>query len=203
MKSLLIATTNAGKIKEMQSHLKSSFELFTPRDAKFDGIAVPKVIEDGRSYFENSVKKALQFYATYKMPVLSDDSGLELDVLNGQPGVDSAHLGGEKASWAERWQALYKLLRPFPAAQWTARFRSILCYYDGKRVPFFFQGVCEGMVIGSPRGESGFGYDPIFLSADLKKSFGEATATEKARVSHRARSLDDFLAWSKLDHISG
>lgn len=201
MKPLLIATTNAGKIKEVQGHLKGAFELFTPRDSRFEGTSVPKVVEDGRSYFENSVKKALEFYAVYKVPVLADDSGLEVDVLKGQPGVDSAHLGGENLSWAARWEALYKMLRPFPSAQWTGRFRSVLCYYDGKRVPFFFQGLCEGMVVSSPRGEGGFGYDPIFLSTGLKKTFGEASPAEKAQVSHRARSLDDFLAWSKLDHV--
>jgi len=200
MKTLLVATTNSGKIKEIQSHLKSRFTLLTPRDEKFGSLCVPKVVEDGKSYFENSLKKALQFYEVYRTPVLADDSGLEVDALAGKPGVESARLGGENLSWAERWGVLHKLLLPFPPSDWTGRFRSVLCYYDGARVPFFFQGTTEGRVVPSPRGDGGFGYDPIFYSIPLHKTFGEALKEEKAKVSHRIKALDDFLAWSRLDH---
>lgn len=197
---LFLATTNAGKIKEIQSALKAHFAIFTPKDEKFRGVSAPKVVEDDETYYQHALKKALQFHAVYRLPVLADDSGLELDVLEGKPGVHSAVLGGEKASWADRWEALYGLLRPFPQNEWQARFRAVLCYYDGVKPPVFFQETCEGAIVPTPRGDQGFGYDPIFFSHDVNKTFGEATAAEKARFSHRAKAVQAFLAWSQLDH---
>lgn len=199
MKRLFIATSNSGKTRELQQQLKGRFEVLTPKSPAFSSQPIPDVKEDGETYYENALKKAMAFYAAYQLPVLADDSGLEVAVIGGQPGVHSAYLGGVGISWAERWEALYRLLRPFPSSEWKACFRSILCYYDGQSVPVFFEGSTQGLILPAPRGGEGFGYDPIFFSPELHKTFGEATPEEKASVNHRIRALQRFLAWSLLD----
>lgn len=193
MKQVLISTSNAGKIKELSALLGGRFEVLSPVHARFHDKTFPKVVEDGETYFENALRKAMAFYKVYQVPVLSDDSGLEVDCLNGAPGVISADYGGEKLSWWERWQVLLKNVSTFPPEQRTARFRCVLCYYDGTGVPIFFQGTTEGRIAAEPKGDRGFGYDPIFYSTALNKTFGEADATEKMHVSHRAHAVAAFL----------
>ncbi len=155
----------------------------------------PDVVEDGHTYYENALKKAIAFQKVYGVPVLADDSGLELDPLDGAPGVFSARFGGEKISWPDRWKHMYEKLAPFPRDRWTARFRAVLCYYDGKSVPVFFEGTTEGRIHPGPAGEKGFGYDPIFFSTALGRTFGEAPSADKDRVSHRAVAARKFLEW--------
>lgn len=185
---VLLATENLGKLKEFQ-------ELFGERITCLSAAGKPplQIVEDGETYYENALKKAMGFYKAFGVPVLSDDSGLEVDALKGAPGVFSARFGGDVA-WPDRWRLLHQKLAPFPKEAWQARFRCVLCYYDGTKPPVFFEGVAEGR-IDEARGEKGFGYDPIFHSADLKKSFGEASAAEKHRYSHRAVAAREFLAW--------
>lgn len=186
--TLLLATENQGKLKEFRSFLGVSFHCLSPH-GKIE------IIEDGTTYFENALKKAVGYFTALKVPVLSDDSGLEVDALNGAPGVFSARFGGEGISWPERWGYLHKALSSSPLERWTARFRCVLCYYDGKTVPVFFEGVTEGRIVSEPKGGKGFGYDPIFHSSVLKKTFAEATDEEKSRVSHRAEAIRVFLEW--------
>lgn len=197
---LFIATENSGKLREFEEFLSPRFQVYSAGQASLIRYAPLDVEETGQSYFENALKKALGYSRTFRMPVLSDDSGLEVDALGGAPGVFSARFGSVSMSWPERWQHLYGSLAGQSPTYWTARFRSILCYYDGQRVPYFFSGVAEGRISPEPRGEQGFGYDPIFFSADLGKTFGEATEEEKKRFSHRGHALRHFLAWSGLDH---
>lgn len=194
MPTLFLATSNLGKIGEFRDLLKG-FTLTHPSQAEFESLTPPEVVEDGLTYYENALKKALRYFEMYRRPVLADDSGIEVDALYGAPGVNSAYFGGEKISWAERWQHLWKQLSGVPQGEWTARFRAVLCYYDGQNPPRFFEGVTEGKVLPTPRGNDGFGYDPIFFSKDLGKSFGEASALEKHRASHRARAVQAFLEW--------
>jgi len=185
---LLLASENIGKLKEFQELFGDKVECLSPA-----GRPSLQIVEDGDTYYENALKKAMGFHKAYGGAVLSDDSGLEVDALKGAPGVFSARFGGE-ISWPERWRLLHEKLAPFPKDTWHARFRCVLCYYDGQRAPIFFEGVAEGR-IDAPKGGQGFGYDPIFYSSDLRKSFGEATAAEKHRFSHRAVAARDFLAW--------
>ncbi len=189
MKSLLVATTNAGKLVELKKLLSPPFEL-----TSLDSTA-PVVIEDGNTYEQNAEKKARGYFNHYQVPILSDDSGIEVDILGKRPGVDSAIYGGENLSWKQRWDLLYSELKPFPKESWTARFRCILCYFDGG-TPRFFEGKVEGFISTSPSGTHGFGYDPIFFSTDLKRGFGDATPEEKDRVSHRARAVLSFKEWA-------
>ena len=187
MKSLLVATTNAGKFQEFSELLKPVFRCSTlSKDT-------PLVVEDGTTYKENALKKAKEYFERFKVPVLSDDSGLEVDVLGGAPGVSSAIFGGESLSWPDRWNFLYTQLGEHRLLRPSARFRCVLCYYDGVSSPRFFEATTEGCISPSPVGSSGFGYDPIFFSADLGKSLGEASLHEKGSVSHRARAAKKFL----------
>lgn len=189
MKPLLIATTNLGKLHEFHGLLSDIFTI-TSLDKK-----APKVIEDGKTYQANAEKKAKEYFRHYQVPILTDDSGLEVDALGGRPGVDSAIFGGEKLEWPERWNHLYQELAKQPLKDWTARFRCVLCYYDGK-ASHFFEGTTEGSISKTPVGLLGFGYDPLFYSRELKKSFGDATKEEKSQVSHRGRATLAFRNWA-------
>lgn len=191
MTPILIATQNPGKLREFESLLSSNVKPIAPDER------APQVEEDGVTYSENALKKAKAFYDVYRMPVLSDDSGLEIDVLNGAPGIWSARFGGENISWSERFQKLFQVLAPFPEAQWSARFRCVLCLILPNQEPLYFEGLCEGKIEHTPKGNAGFGYDPIFFSNALKKSLGEANPAEKAQVSHRAQAVKAFLDWAK------
>lgn len=154
------------------------------------------MLEDGKTYQENAEKKARAFWEVYRTPVLADDSGLEIDILNGEPGLFSARFGGENLKWNERWDYLYGRLAGFSQA-WNARFRAVLCYFSPTSGVKFFEGVTEGRISSEPRGRNGFGYDPVFYSTELQKTFGEATDAEKANVSHRARASQEFLRWAE------
>ncbi|NBX77283.1 MAG: RdgB/HAM1 family non-canonical purine NTP pyrophosphatase [Proteobacteria bacterium] len=191
MNSVLIATQNLGKLKEFQNLLAPLFKCL-PSDHR-----APEVDENGTTYRENAFKKAKAYAEIYQVPVLSDDSGLEIDVLHGAPGLWSARFGGAGISWTERFQKLYAQLAPFPAEQWSARFRCVLCFLIPHQEPFYFEGVCEGRIDQNPQGSGGFGYDPIFYSSQLGKSLGEATSAEKAQVSHRAQAVQALLEWAK------
>lgn len=188
--SLLFASSNKGKLEELRSYFRlhlPKLKCLGPEDL---GKQAPEVEETGTTYRENAWLKARAYFDLFGVPVLADDSGLEVDALNGGPGVLSARYGGADVTWPQRWAHLWKDLRG-KAEPWTARFRCVLCYFDGK-TPRYFEGTVEGCIIASAGGRSGFGYDPIFFSNDLKKTFGEATAAEKDRVSHRARALNEF-----------
>lgn len=189
MKPLLLATTNKGKILEFRDLLAPHFDC-VPSDSR-----APEVVEDGTTYHQNAEKKARAFFSIYQIPVLSDDSGLEIDALGGAPGLYSARFGGEAISWPERWNFMYSKLKGIKESLWTARFRSVLCYFDGQKA-IFFEGTVEGRILPAPLGQKGFGYDPVFYSSELKKGFGEATTDEKAFVSHRARAAKLFLDWA-------
>ena len=189
MTALILATTNPGKIEEFKRLLMPLISV-APPPRKLS------VEEDGRTYFENAQKKALVYYQEFKTPMLSDDSGLEIDILNGAPGVFSARWGGEKLSWPQRWCFALKQLEETSPEKWICQFRSVLCFYDGVEFQFF-EGVTRGRLIAIPRGDAGFGYDPIFFSDTLQKTFGEATPIEKDSASHRAFAAQAFLRWWK------
>lgn len=193
MTPLLVATQNKGKIREFSQLLRPDFHCVSFLDAPYNRKAIPDVDETGTTYQENAQLKALAYFDLFQVPLLTDDSGLEVDALGGEPGVFSARYGGTGISWPERWDFLTRHLKSHPSDEWTARFRSVLCYVGFDRKPRFFEGIVEGRIISVPSGTSGFGYDPIFYSTELKKTFGEATDEEKASVSHRARAVAAFL----------
>jgi len=184
---LLIATNNQGKIKELHELLDDlGIELVTPSQIGLD----LDVVEDGTTYAENATKKAIAFAQASRLISLADDSGLEVDTLNGEPGLYSARYGstGEnKLSDAERRKYLLSQLLGKPRP-WSARFRAVIAIAKNGEVQLF-EGVCEGEIIPEERGNGGFGYDPIFLLPEFGKTMAELGMEEKNRRSHRARAV--------------
>lgn len=191
---LLIASTNAGKLSEFSELLSPHFSCASPLDISGGG-AFPEVEEDGVTYHENALKKAVSAHRFFKLPVLSDDSGLEVVGLNDAPGVYSARYGGAAISWPERIERLLAAMEQKQVATRNARFRAVLCYYNGEAGPRFFEGVVEGVILTTPRGTNGFGYDPIFYSTELQQGLAEVSRPQKALVSHRARAVAQFVEW--------
>lgn len=185
MKQLLIASANPHKITEIKLILQGiPFEI---RDYADVGMT-EDVAETGSSYEENARIKAETAGKKFSMLTLADDSGLEVDALNGQPGIHSARYAECGAKGGIR-KILFEL-SGVPDKKRTARYRSVVVLYDPETgTHHSFEGVCEGSIVMEERGSHGFGYDPIFYSFDLKKTFGEATDEEKHAVSHRARAL--------------
>jgi XTP/dITP diphosphohydrolase len=185
MRELLLATNNAGKVLEYQSLLKGvRFEIVTParRGLKLE------VRETGQTYEENSRLKAAAFARVSGLLTLADDSGLEVDALNGEPGIRSSRYAGEGATDAERVNYLLVKLQDVPPEKRTARFRCVIAiaWPDGRVV--FCSGRCEGVITLAPKGSQGFGYDPIFYFPELKKTMAELPAEIKNSISHRARA---------------
>jgi XTP/dITP diphosphohydrolase len=187
---LLIATNNKGKIKELQDLLKDTgIALITPAQINLD----LDVVEDGQTYAENATKKAIAFAQASGLASLADDSGLEVDALDGAPGLYSARYGstdGRKLSDAERRAFLILNLQSKPRP-WTARFHATIAVAIPNGETHLAEGFCEGEIIPEERGTGGFGYDPIFLLSELGKTMAELTIEEKNRLSHRARAVEN------------
>ena len=188
MHKLLIATNNQGKLKEFQELLTDlNIELITPSQIQID----LDVIEDGLTYAENATKKAIAFAGASGLISLADDSGLEVDALDGAPGLYSARYGspdGGKLSDSERRKFLISKLKSFPHP-WTARFRATVAIAKPNGTLQLTEGICEGEIIPEERGTGGFGYDPIFLLPELGKTMAELSMDEKNSLSHRARAV--------------
>ena len=188
MKQLLIATNNKGKIKELQDLLKETgVELITPSQINLD----LDVVEDGQTYAENAAKKAVAFAQASGLISLADDSGLEVDALNGAPGLYSARYGsstGSKLSDAERRAFLIRNLQNMPRP-WTGRFHATIAVAVPNGETHLAEGFCLGEIIPEERGTGGFGYDPIFLLSELGKTMAELPMEEKNHLSHRARAV--------------
>lgn len=227
MTSFLIATRNVHKVQEIRAILGTPFGLLTLDD--FPG--APKVIEDAKTFAGNASKKSIELArwlaakrSTFNTQhptlnfVLADDSGLEVDALNGAPGVYSARfaaldsVGDENSSDIENNSKLLRLLEKIPLEKRTARFRCVIaltpvleaetesaspvCYADELELQTqLFDGVCEGKIIFEPRGENGFGYDPLFVPNAFEKTFSELDAGEKNKISHRAMALKKLKAF--------
>ncbi len=201
MNNLLIATNNQGKVDELYDLLQDmDIELVTPAQIGLD----LDVIEDGRTYAENAVKKAVAFANASRLISLADDSGLEVDALDGAPGLYSARYGsshslplnsenlggtrgGRLSDAARRRYLLGKLEgKPHP---WTARFHATIAVAVPNGAIQLAEGICPGEIIPEERGTGGFGYDPIFLLPELGKTMAELSMDEKNRLSHRARAV--------------
>jgi len=189
---IVIATGNAGKLREFRRALgRLDVALLSAQDA---GIRrFPE--ETGASYEENALLKAGYAALQSGLPALADDSGLEVDVLDGAPGVYSARFGGNLRD-GERIAYLLEKMRDVPRGARGASFVStVVLATPGGEVKSFV-GECRGEILEGPRGEGGFGYDPVFFSPELSKTFAEADGDTKGQVSHRGRALQRFLEWA-------
>ena len=182
---IIVASGNAGKIREIEKIFRNA-SVIPMREAGFDG----EIEENGSTFKENALIKAKTVCEKLGLPALADDSGLCVDFLGGAPGIYSARFSGE----GEAANRALLLERMKGATDRRAHFECAVCLYtpDGRAV--FGVGTTEGEILEEERGKNGFGYDSLFFSADLKKSFGEATAREKNKISHRARALKDLIS---------
>ena len=180
---IIVASGNAHKIAEI-AEILTGFKLVSMRQMGFAG----EIDENGSTFRENAYIKAKFIAGMFSLPALADDSGLCVDALKGAPGVYSARYSGGDDK--ENRKLLLKNLEN--TKDRTAKFKSVVCLYfpDGKTV--FGEGECTGRILFEDTGDCGFGYDPVFFSDDLQKSFGEASPEEKNKVSHRFRALTDL-----------
>lgn len=185
---LVLASKNPGKLKELQEILGAlGVEVLLERQVGLD----LEVAETGTTFEENAFLKADAVMRASGLPAIADDSGLVVDALDGAPGVYSARFGG-KESDAARTALLLEKLEGVPAEQRTARFVSAIacCLPDGRTITA--KGSCEGVIAVAPKGQGGFGYDPVFLVPSLGKTFAELPAEEKNKISHRGAALRMF-----------
>ncbi len=186
MKKLLIATNNKGKVKELQDLLKDiGIELITPAEINLK----LEVEEDGTTYAENAAKKAIAFAHARGLISLADDFGLEVDALDGAPGLYSARYHPKPgANDADRRAYMIENLKDKPHP-WTAHFHATIAIAIPDQDVQIVEGNCYGEIIPEERGTGGFGYDPIFLFPELHKTMAELEMEEKNRLSHRAKAV--------------
>jgi XTP/dITP diphosphohydrolase len=191
MSRLVIATSNPGKVREFAAALADlNLTLLTTDELGLRDF--PE--ETGSSYEENALLKAGFAALHTKLSCLADDSGLEVDALDGAPGVYSARYGGQLSD-GERMAYLLDKLRDVPKGARGATFVAVLVLASPKGQIKVFEGSCRGEILEGPRGENGFGYDPLFFSPELGKTFAEASEAEKRRVSHRGKALAQLKAY--------
>jgi XTP/dITP diphosphohydrolase len=190
MNHLLLATRNAHKTREFAEILGPEFVV---RDLSGES-AAPMVEETGSTFAENAILKAVAISRQYPDLVVADDSGLEVDLLEGAPGVYSARYAGPQATDGDNIARLLSELRRFPIERPTARFRCVLALARDGKVLGTFEGVVEGSIGPEPRGSTGFGYDPVFRPAESSRTFAELPAAEKNRISHRAQAIRRLCA---------
>ena len=186
MATLLIATRNAGKLEEISRLIAGApIQTVSLADVGVDR----EVDETGETFEANSTLKALTYARLSGLPTLADDSGLEVDALGGEPGVRSSRYAGDDATDADRVAFLLGRLQNEGRGPWRARFRCVIAIAWRHDDVELHAGVCEGMVIDTPRGSNGFGYDPVFLIPDLGRTMAELSPAEKNRVSHRGMAV--------------
>jgi XTP/dITP diphosphohydrolase len=187
MPTLLLATTNEHKLSEYRTILRDlPFTLLSLRDVQLD----MDVEETGTTFAENALLKARAYAQAANMLALADDSGLEIDALGGAPGVYSARFAGRETPYAERFRLILAQLQDVPVSQRTARFRCAIALAEPSGYTRVVEGTIEGRIAESPRGENGFGYDPIFLVPEYGKTTAEMAPEEKHRISHRGRAAE-------------
>jgi XTP/dITP diphosphohydrolase len=186
MATLLIATRNAGKLEEISRLIAgASIQTVSLADVGVDR----EVDETGETFEANSTLKASTYARLSGLPTLADDSGLEVDALGGEPGVRSSRYAGDDATDADRVAFLLGRLQNEGRGPWRARFRCVIAIAWRHDDVELHAGVCEGVVIDTPRGSNGFGYDPVFLIPDLGRTMAELSPAEKNRVSHRGMAV--------------
>lgn len=186
---VLVASNNKGKLKEFNKILgELGIECISMNDAGID----IDVEETGTTFLENAKIKAEAIYKIAKIPTVSDDSGLCVDALGDEPGVYSARYAGEHGNDEKNNEKLLANLKNIPLEKRTARFMSVVYLVLDDNTAISAQGTAEGFIIDEPKGENGFGYDPIFFSPTLGKTFAQASVEEKNAISHRGSALREL-----------
>jgi XTP/dITP diphosphohydrolase len=195
---LVVATTNPNKLREIRGILNGTGVTVDGLDA-FSPVAEPD--ESGATFAENARQKAIYYSAALGVTVVAEDSGLEIDGLDGEPGVQSARYGGpDAATYPQKFALVYAGLRARGAMGCAARFVCALAVADGATILYEARGTVEGRVNDEPKGDGGFGYDPIFFFPPLGRTLAELSDDEKASVSHRGRAFRQLREHLAADH---
>lgn len=191
IKKLVIASRNQHKIGEMQQLLSPlGIDVLSTKDFP----ELEEVVEDRPTLTGNALKKARYVAEQTGLPALSDDTGLEVEALNGEPGVYSARYAGPSATYEDN---VIKLLDELKGKEnRKARFRTIVALVDQDE-EFTFEGICNGKIIDKQRGTEGFGYDPVFMPDDYEQTFAELDSTTKNSISHRGKAVENFVKFLK------
>jgi XTP/dITP diphosphohydrolase len=190
---LLIATRNKDKLKELRALLADlDFEVISSLDVP----GLQEIEEDQPTVRDNAIKKAVETAKFAKVLTLADDTGLEVDALNGEPGVHSARYAGEDVTYHENNKKLIASLAGVPPDKRSARFRCVVSIADENGIVDTVEGICNGAILVDERGGNGFGYDPLFVPDGQVKTFAELSNDVKNRISHRAKALQK--AWAVL-----
>ena len=187
LSEVVIATNNRHKFEEISEILKEVPLQLIPLSDYPDA---PELKEEGRTYAENAIHKARTIARFTGKWALGDDTGLEVDALNGQPGLYSARYAGEKVTFADNRKKLLEALAGVPLEKRTAVFRTVLALVSPSDETHVVEGKLFGQITETEKGAAGFGYDAIYYISELKKTYAELTATEKNRISHRAIALE-------------
>lgn len=187
MKTLVFATNNQHKLDEVQAMVGSNFKLNSLKDID----CVADIPETGTTFEENASQKSRYIFNHFQVDCFSDDSGLEVDALDGEPGVYSAHYSGSRDTEANMQMVLDKLGNN---ENRTARFRCVISLIlNGQE--YFFEGSAEGRIAAERSGKAGFGYDPIFIPDGYERTFSEMSAEEKNKISHRGKAMAKLVAF--------
>lgn len=200
IRKIILSSGNKHKIKEIKNILNDMpFDIVSKDDMGFSDL---DVVEDGETLEENAFKKAVELSKLTNGIIIADDTGLYVDALDGQPGVFSARYAGEHVSYVDNNELLLKNLKNIPIEKRTAYFKTVVAVVleNGERL--MTEGICKGKIALEPRGENGFGYDPLFVVEGIDRTFSEMTDEEKNEISHRAKALlnlkeklEEIISW--------
>lgn len=192
MKKLILASRNEHKIKELRETL-SDLDIELRSALEFEKLG--EVEEDKLTLKGNALKKARYVFEATGRPALADDTGLEVEALDGRPGVFSARYAGINASYRDNTEKLLEELAGVDEQNRGARFRTVVACIDEEGSEHFFEGICRGKILSNPQGDKGFGYDPVFQPEGYEQTFAQLDSKEKNKISHRGRAIRKFHNW--------
>jgi len=193
MKKIVIASSNKHKVSEISINIQPFFDTILSFS---DFPNIGEIIEDGTTIEENSFIKSRASFNHTGLPSVADDTILEVDFLNGEPGLLTARYAGKNATYKQNMNKLLKELNGVEEKMRTARFRTIISYVDGIN-DFYVEGICEGIILNNEIGSKGFGYDPIFYSSQLNMSLAQMSSSVKNKISHRGLAIRNFITQIK------
>ena len=197
MKEIVIASSNKHKVSEITQKIHSYFQKIYSLS---DFPKIGDIKEDGNSVLENSFIKSRVTFDYTNIPSVADDTALEVDYLNGDPGLFTARYAGENVTYDDNMNKLLNVMDGVPFDNRTARFRTVVTYVDGGINDFFVEGILEGYILEEKQGEFGFGYDPVFFVPEKGKSLASISSEIKNEISHRGLAIDKFK--NKINQLS-
>ena len=197
MKEIVIASSNKHKVSEITQKIHSYFQKIYSLS---DFPKIGDIKEDGNSVLENSFIKSRVTFDYTNIPSVADDTALEVDYLNGDPGLFTARYAGENVTYDDNMNKLLNTMNGVSFENRTARFRTVVTYVDGGINDFFVEGILEGYILEEKQGEFGFGYDPVFFVPEKGKSLASISSEIKNEISHRGLAIDKFK--NKINQLS-